>query len=209
MNDADRLSFKLSVAAALVVSLVLMLVGSAQAREEEGVVTIQAASRKTPIVGRPYTFTVFVKNNSVAQRVDLEDLLPTSVSLISATPSQGNCDYRRDGAGDRGVVRCALGVVRSGSTAKVKIVVTPMAPRAIMNTATATAVISPAIPRKFFLGDRKGGTGTGSQASARFLNRQRQLVSPLGEDQRARSYKGSINTPSNPPLKAFKVVEQC
>ena len=54
-------------------------------------------------------------------------------------------------------------------------------------------------PRKFFLGDRKGGTGTGSQASARFLNRQRQLVSPLGEDQRARSYKGSINTPSNPP----------
>jgi hypothetical protein len=128
-----------------------------------------------------------VKNNSVAQRVDLEDLLPTSVSLISATPSQGNCDYRRDGAGDRGVVRCALGGVRSGST----------------------AVISTAIPRKFFLGDRKGGTGTGSQASARFLNRQRQLVSPLGEDQRARSYKGSINTPSNPPLKAFKVVEQC
>lgn len=146
MNDADRLGFKLSVAAALVVSLVLMLVGSAQAREEEGVVTIQAAGPKTPIVGRPYTFTVFVKNNSVAQRVDLEDLLPTSVSLISATPSQGNCDYRRDGAGDRGVVRCALGVVRSGSTAKVKIVVTPTAPGAITNTATATAVISPAIP---------------------------------------------------------------
>jgi uncharacterized Tic20 family protein len=40
MHDADRLGFKLSVAAALVVSLVLMLVGSAQAREEEGVVTI-------------------------------------------------------------------------------------------------------------------------------------------------------------------------
>jgi uncharacterized Tic20 family protein len=51
MNDADRLSFKLSVAAALVVSVVLMLVGSAQAREEEGVVTIQAASPKTPNVG--------------------------------------------------------------------------------------------------------------------------------------------------------------
>ena len=59
-------------------------------------------------------------------------------------------------------------------------------------------------PRKFFLGDREGG----SQASARFLNRQRQLVSPLGEDQRARSYKGSINTPSKPLLKAFKVAEQ-
>ena len=54
-------------------------------------------------------------------------------------------------------------------------------------------------PRKFFLGDREGGTGTGSQALARFLNRQRQIVSPLGEDQRARSYKGSINTPSKPP----------
>src|SRR5918997_2681285 len=115
MNDADRLAFKLSVAAALVVSLILMLVGSAQAREEEGVVTIQAASPKTPIVGRPYTFTVFVKNNSAAQRVDLEDLLPTSVSLISATRSQGNCDYRRDSVSDRDIVQSAFVLLGVGA----------------------------------------------------------------------------------------------
>ena len=146
MNDADRLGSKLLLAAALVVSLVLAAGGSAQASEEEGAVTVQAASPKTPIVGRPYTFTVFVKNNSVAQRVDLEDLLPTSVSLISATPSQGNCEYRRDSVGDRDIVQCAFGVVRSGSTAEVELVVTPTAPGDITNTATATAEISPATP---------------------------------------------------------------
>jgi uncharacterized repeat protein (TIGR01451 family) len=146
MNDADRLGSKLLLAAALVVSLVLAPGGSAQASEEEGAVTVQAASPKTPIVGQPYTFTVFVKNNSVAQRVDLEDLLPTSVSLISATPSQGNCEYRRDGVGDRDIVQCAFGVVRSGSTAEVELVVTPTAPGDITNTATATAEISPATP---------------------------------------------------------------
>ena len=144
MNDADRLGSKLLLAAALVVSLVLTPVGSAQASEEEGAVTVQAASPKTTIVGRAYTFTVFVKNNSVAQRVDLEDLLPTSVSLISATPSQGNCDYRRDSVRDRDIVQCAFGVVRSGSTAEVELVVTPTAPGDITNTATATAESSPA-----------------------------------------------------------------
>ena len=146
MNDADRLGSKPLLAAALVVSLVLAPVGSAQASEEEGAVTVQAASPKTPIVGRPYTFTVFVKNNSVAQRVDFGDLLPTSVSFISATPRQGNCGYRRDSVSDRDIVQCAFGVVRSGSTAEVELVVTPTAPGDITNTATATAEISPATP---------------------------------------------------------------
>ncbi len=144
--DADRLGFKLLLAAALVVSLVLTLVGSVQAREEEGVVTIQAASPKTAIVGQPYTFTIFVKNNPVAQRVDLEDLLPTNVSLISATPSQGNCDYHRDSVSGRDIAQCAFGVVRSGNTAEVEIAITPTAPGDITNTATATAEISPATP---------------------------------------------------------------
>ena len=53
MNDADRLGSKLLLAVALIVSLVLIPVGSAQASEEEGAVTVQAASPKTPIVGRP------------------------------------------------------------------------------------------------------------------------------------------------------------
>ena len=115
MNDAYRLGSKLLLAAALVVSLVQTPVGSAQASEEEGAVTVQAASPKTPIVGRPYTFTVFVKNNSVAQRVDLEDLLPTSVSLISATRSQGNCDYRRDSVSDRDIVQSAFVLLGVGA----------------------------------------------------------------------------------------------
>jgi hypothetical protein len=86
MNDADRFGFKLLLGAALVVGLVPTLVGSAQACGEEsveevGVVTIQAASPKTPTVGRPYTFTVFVKNNSHQQDYDEDDDLNTEYQL--------------------------------------------------------------------------------------------------------------------------------
>jgi hypothetical protein len=80
-------------------------------------------------VDQPYTFTVFVKNDSVDQRVDLVDLLPTSASLVSATPSQGSCDLLRHGSGGgQDAVECTLGLIPSGSMAEVEIVVTPRAP---------------------------------------------------------------------------------
>ena len=49
MNDADRLRSKLLLAAALVVSLVLTPVGSAQASEEEGAVLFKQPARKLPL----------------------------------------------------------------------------------------------------------------------------------------------------------------
>ena len=147
VDDGGRFSFKLLLlAATLAACLILSLVQPAQAREEAAIVTIQAVEPKTPTVGHPLTFVVLVENNSVAQRVGVEDFLPSGVSWVSARPSQGTCDIRRSGAGGRESVGCDLGVVQSGSTANVEIVVTPEVPGVMTNTAVAAAEFSPTTP---------------------------------------------------------------
>jgi len=146
MVNGSRSSFKLLLAATLATSLILTLVQPTQAREEAGIVTIQAVEPKTPTVGQPLTFAVIVENNTVAQRVGVEDFLPSEVSLVSVTPSQGTCDIRHDSTSSRNSIGCELGVVQSGSTAHVDFVVTPLAPGAITNTAVAAAEFSPATP---------------------------------------------------------------
>src|SRR5919107_2531101 len=146
MVNGNRSSFKLLLAATLATSLILTLVQPTQARGEAGIVTIQAVEPKTPTVGQPLTFAVLVENNSIAQRIGVEDFLPSEVSLVSATPSQGTCDIRRNSANGRESVGCDLGVVQSGSTANVEIVVTPEVPGVMTNTAVAAAEYSPATP---------------------------------------------------------------
>jgi uncharacterized repeat protein (TIGR01451 family) len=147
VDEGNRFSFKLLLLAAVLAGgLILTLVQPAQAREEAGIVTIQAVEPKTPTVGNPLAFAVVVENNSVAQRIGVEDFLPSGVSLVSARPSQGTCDIRRGGAGGRESVGCDLGVVQSGSTANVEIVVTPEVAGVMTNTAVAAAEYSPATP---------------------------------------------------------------
>jgi uncharacterized repeat protein (TIGR01451 family) len=144
----DHSTFKLLGAAALTANLVVALLQPARAQEEEevGIVTIQAAAPKTPTVGWPLTFTISVNNDSVSQRVGLEDFLPSGASLVSATPSQGTCDTHDRSARGRDLVGCSFGVVRSGSTAKVEIVVTPTVPGEMTNKAVATAELSAPTP---------------------------------------------------------------
>ena len=137
---------KFVLAAALAAGLILMLAQTTQAREEAGIVTIQAVEPKTPTLGQPLTFAVVVENNSVAQRVGVEDFLPPEASLVSAKPSQGTCDIRRDGASGRESVGCDLGVVQRGGTAEVEIVVIPEVAGALTNTAVAAAEFAPATP---------------------------------------------------------------
>jgi uncharacterized repeat protein (TIGR01451 family) len=146
MVNGSRSSFKLLLAATLATSLILTLVQPTQARGEAGIVTIQVVEPKTPTVEQPLTFAILVENNSVAQRIGVEDFLPSGVSLISAEPSQGICDTRRESASGRESVGCDLGVVRSGRMVEVEILVTPLAPGAITNTAVAVAEFSPATP---------------------------------------------------------------
>lgn len=137
---------KFVLAAALAAGLILALAQTTQAREEAGIVTIQAVEPKTPTLGQPLTFAIVVENNSVAQRVGVEDFLPPEVSLVSAKPGQGTCDIRRDGASGRESLGCDLGVVQSGGIAKVEIVVIPEVAGAITNTAVAAAEFAPATP---------------------------------------------------------------
>ena len=141
-------TFKLLGAAALTASLLVALLQPARAQEEEeaGIVTIQAAAPRTPTVGWPLTFTISVNNDSVTQRVGVEDFLPSDASLVSATPSQGACDTHDGSARGRDIVGCSFGVVRSGSTAKVEIVITPMVQGKMTNKAVATAELSPPTP---------------------------------------------------------------
>lgn len=148
MVNGNHFTLKLLLAAALATSLLLTLVQPAQAQKEAGILTIQAANPKTPTVGQPLTFTISVENNSVTQRVGIIDFLPSDVSLVSATPSQGTCDIPHNSVMSRNIVECAFGAVPSGSAAKAEIVVTPTVARAMTNTVVATAELSSATPAR-------------------------------------------------------------
>jgi uncharacterized repeat protein (TIGR01451 family) len=165
MVNGNRSSFKLLLAATLATSLILTLVQPTQARGEAGIVTIQAVEPKTPTVGQPLTFAILVENNSAAQRVGVEDFLPLEVSLVSAKPSQGTCDTRRESASGKESVGCDLGVIQSGRMVHVEIVVTPLAPGAITNTAVAAAEFSPATPANSSSASVRVKPASGSGAS--------------------------------------------
>jgi uncharacterized repeat protein (TIGR01451 family) len=80
----------------------------------------------------PFTYTISVRNNGPfdATNVTVNDPLPTGLSLVSATPSQGTCE---------GTVTCQLGVLALNATATVIVVVQPTRGGVFTNTVTATA----------------------------------------------------------------------
>jgi uncharacterized repeat protein (TIGR01451 family) len=80
-----------------------------------------------------YLMTVTNKGPSVAQNVAVTDQLPSTVSFVSATASQGSCS----GAA---TVVCNLGTISSSGTASVTIRVTPTNPGKLDNFANVTSV---------------------------------------------------------------------
>jgi uncharacterized repeat protein (TIGR01451 family) len=91
-------------------------------------------------LGVPLTYTFRVANQGPADAsgVTLTDQLPSGVTFESAlfgteTAGQGSCAH------DQGVVRCELGALPMGGTAFVQIVVTPIEPGMLVNTATAAS----------------------------------------------------------------------
>ncbi|MDY7079798.1 MAG: hypothetical protein SXV54_23185 [Chloroflexota bacterium] len=90
--------------------------------------------------GNPLTYTVIVTNYgpAAATGVNLTDTLPLSVTLVSATPSQGTgCGESNGGSGEPGrtVITCALGGLAPHATAMVTIAVSvdPLARGMITN----------------------------------------------------------------------------
>jgi len=95
------------------------------------------ASASTVAAGGQVTFTEYVANNGPddATGVGLTDALPTGLTVVSATPTQGTCTMTSG-------VDCALGSVANGSSAQVDIVADVSAAASagsVSDTATVTA----------------------------------------------------------------------
>ncbi|HEU5133030.1 MAG TPA: PQQ-dependent sugar dehydrogenase, partial [Pyrinomonadaceae bacterium] len=124
----------------------------------------KTASPNPGQVGVPLSYRITATNNgpAVATNVTIADNLPSGLTFVSATATQGNCTGTV-------IVHCSLGSLAVGGSAIVTIVVTPTSAAQITNevdvsgneadpnssndSATATTLIQPAAPSPIMLDD--------------------------------------------------------
>jgi uncharacterized repeat protein (TIGR01451 family) len=100
-------------------------------------VMITKAAAPNPVnVGGDLTYTLVVSNSGpdAANGVVVTDNLPSGVTLLSASPSQGSCSGTAP-------VTCNIGTLGVGSNAVVTLVVRPTQSGALTNTASVSAGI--------------------------------------------------------------------
>jgi uncharacterized repeat protein (TIGR01451 family) len=91
-----------------------------------------------PMVGNPFTYTIQVTNHGPdAGPVRMTDVLPSSLRVLSVSPSQGTCSLAN-------IVVCRLGSLAAGAQATVMLTVTPTEEGEITTIATVNA--NPADP---------------------------------------------------------------
>jgi uncharacterized repeat protein (TIGR01451 family) len=84
------------------------------------------------VVGQNSTWLLNVANDGPdASQVTVTDILPAGAALVSATPTQGSCSGTM-------TVTCALGIINSAGSATITLVVTPLTPGPLSNTATVS-----------------------------------------------------------------------
>jgi uncharacterized repeat protein (TIGR01451 family) len=93
----------------------------------------KSVSPSKAVVGNNLTYTLAVHNNGPdpAAGVNVTDKLPTGVSFVSASTTQGTCS-------GTSTVTCSLGSIASGGNATVKIVARATATGKVTNTATVS-----------------------------------------------------------------------
>jgi uncharacterized repeat protein (TIGR01451 family) len=94
-------------------------------------VSIAKTASDNPVAGRPLTYTITVSNtgSTTAALVVVTDVLPATLTYVSATPSQGSC------SGATTVV-CTLGALANGANATIALQAIPAAAGPVSNTAT-------------------------------------------------------------------------
>ena len=99
------------------------------------VAIVKTASPNPVTQGTPLTYTLTVTNNGPASATNVisTDSLPSVVTYLSSTTTQGSCSE----AG--GIVTCLLGTLASTATATINILTVPQQPGVVSNTATVTA----------------------------------------------------------------------
>jgi len=131
---------KILLAASLVAGM-LIAPGIAPAQTAGADLSVDKSDAPDPATaGFPLTYTVTVDNDGPepATDVQMEDVLPQSVSFVSATPTQGSCSQFLL------VVTCALGALADEASASVVIVVTPSGSGTLNNVAAVeSATLDP------------------------------------------------------------------
>ncbi|MBI3811886.1 MAG: DUF11 domain-containing protein [Nitrospirae bacterium] len=99
--------------------------------------TAVADSPDPVTVGNNLTYTVTVTNNGpdAATSATLKDALPSGVTFVSSSATQGSCS-------GTSTVNCSLGTINSGANAIVTLVGTPTIAGTINNTASVTSGVS-------------------------------------------------------------------